>query len=112
MGFSINLRGDLAKLSDGELADRLGSAWKAYDEADGKPKRLRLWYSRRGPVRHPWAYRVLSVAGLSGPGRFSHYFGMGPFLRWDACDMHLVLCEIRDLTEEIERRNARRTRHA
>ena len=108
MRFGINLRGDLAKLSDAELTDRLQTAWAAYDAADVRPSRLILWYSRRGPVRHPWAYRLFSIAGLSGMG--GHYLGTGPFLRFDAYDQHLTLCEIRDLTDEMERRVAHRKR--
>jgi len=101
MRFSINLRGDLAKLTDVELADRLQAAWAAYDAAD-RSNRFKLWYSRRGPLRHPWFYRMLSVAGLSGGG--SLYLGLGPFIRHDAYGQHLTLCEIKDLTDEMERR--------
>jgi hypothetical protein len=31
MRFSINLRGDLAKLSDADLAERLEATWQAYE---------------------------------------------------------------------------------
>jgi len=75
MRFSINLRGDLAKLSDAELADRLQAAWAAYNAADKRLNRLALWYSRRGPIRHPWVYRLLSIAGVSGAEGFT--------LAWD-----------------------------
>ena len=102
MGFAINLRGDLAKLSDAELAGRLEAAWKSHDEA-AAASRVKLRYSRRGPLRHPWAYRFLSVVGLQGPG-FSYYLGLSPFLRFDAVGQHLALCEVKDLTDEIERR--------
>jgi hypothetical protein len=64
MRFRINLRGDLAKLSDAELVDRLQAAWTAYDAAE-RSNRFTLWYSRRGPLRHPWFYRLFSIAGLS-----------------------------------------------
>src|SRR5215813_13006535 len=106
MRFSINLRGDLAKLGDAELADRLQAAWATYDAADQRPNRFTLWYSRRGPIRHPWAYRLLSIAGLSGGGGM--YLGLGPVIRFDAYGQHLTLCEIRDLTDEIERRLTQR----
>lgn len=32
------------------------------------------------------------------------YLGSGPFIRWAAYGMHLMLCEIKDLTDELERR--------
>jgi hypothetical protein len=109
MGLNISLRGDLAKLTDAELAARLESAWQSYEAAERDAKRTRtsLWYSRRGPIRHPFAYRLLSVAGLSGPG-FSAYLGLGPFFRFAASQQHLILCEILDLTDEIERRVSQR----
>jgi hypothetical protein len=100
MGYSINLRGDLAKLSDAELASRLEQAWQDYDVAEGKLKPGRLWYSRRGPIRHPWAYRFLSIAGMSNG--FRTYLGLGPLPRF--APLHFVFCEIHDLTEELERR--------
>jgi hypothetical protein len=104
MGLSINLRGDLAKLSDAELAVRLDQAWQAHQAAKDRVPQYDVWYSRRGPIRHPWAYRVLSIVGVRGPG-FSFYFGSGPFLRMSWMDVHLTLCEIRDLNDEMERRS-------
>src|SRR5262245_20937060 len=98
MGFSINLRGDLAKLSDAELAARLDDAWQAYRNIEAKFPRVKLWCSYRGPVRHPWAYRFLSVLGISGSG--FGYFGSAPLLVGPKYGHpHLTLCEIRDLTD-------------
>jgi hypothetical protein len=109
MGLSINLRGDLAKLSDAELAARLEQAWEAHQAAKASVPRINVWYSRRGPVRHPWAYHWLSFAGASGPF-FYFYFGLGPFIRTTTwMDVHLTLCEIRDLNDEIEHRARRAT---
>jgi len=79
MGLSINFRGDLARLSDAELAARLEHAWRAHQAAKDRVPQCNVWYSRRGPIRHPWAYRILSIVGVSAPGSF--YFGAGPFLR-------------------------------
>src|SRR5262249_46936785 len=107
MGLSINLRGDLAKLSNAELAARLDQAWQAHEAAKDRVPQFKIWCSRRGPIRHPWAYRMLSVVGVDGPG-LTFYLGLGPFLRLSWMDVHLTLCEIRDLNDEIERR-ARRT---
>jgi hypothetical protein len=99
----INLRGDLAKLSDAELVDRLETAMANYEELRRKPTRFRLWYSRRGPIRHPWAYRLFSIAGLRGSG-LSMYLGFGPFLSFDAYGEHLALCELKDVKDELEKR--------
>jgi hypothetical protein len=103
MRFTINLRGDLVKLSDAELAIRLEQAWQRYNAArEREAAATKLWYSRRGPLRHPWAYRLLSVVGVSNG--FGMYFGLGQLIRRGYMDMHLTLCEIRDLNDEIGRR--------
>ena len=51
MGFGINLRGDLAKLSDAELAQRLDQMSRALDIAAKEPRwtGIKLWFSFRGP---------------------------------------------------------------
>src|SRR5262245_24660771 len=103
MGLSINLRGDLTKLSDAELASRLQQLWIACDAERNKPKYGAFWYSRRGPIRHPWAYRIFSFIMVPG---FLFFFG--DFVLWDVrLQMHLKLCEIRDLTDEVQRRSGR-----
>jgi hypothetical protein len=120
--FSINLRGDLAKLSDVELAERLEVAWQTYETAP-KPSWLqwKLLWRWRGPLRHPRFYRFLSVLSRAMPesGLFAFLFaawaasaksaerlaGNDP-----AIDVHLTLCEIRDLTDEMKRRVAYRQR--
>jgi hypothetical protein len=122
MRFSINLRGDLAKLGDVELVERLEAAWQAYETAP-KPSWLdwKLLWRWRGPFRHPRFYRFLSVLSKTAPegGWFAFLFaawafsskGAEPPARNDpAIDVHLILCEIRDLTDEMERRVAYRRR--
>jgi hypothetical protein len=122
MRLSINLRGDLAKLSDAELVERLDAAWQACEaakEAGGDP------CSWRGPVRHPRAYRFLSVLSsvtvTTGNGVIDWLCMVAlssalssksaeRFVRKSApsIDLHLTLCEIRDLMDEMERRVTRR----
>jgi hypothetical protein len=65
MRLQINLRGDLAKLGDGELAKRLEEAWQAYGASTANA-RFRVWASWRGPIKHPWAYRFTWFVGVSG----------------------------------------------
>src|SRR5262245_5796490 len=119
MRSSLNLRGDLAKLSDIELPERLEAAWQTYELAN---KRWPGWWMRpsgwRGPFQHPRAYRFLSALGSSsGNGWFDFVFAAmlngkwaEPFLRRadPSADSHLALCEIQDLTDEMERRVAQR----
>jgi hypothetical protein len=114
-----NLRQDLAQLSDAELGQRLQDAWQAYEAAEKRPKWSWLGWSLRGPVRHPAAYRFFAALGSSGGSLMDVLVStllMGKkterFLRWDrAVDMHLSLCEVRDITDEIERRvNLRKDR--
>jgi len=71
MRLRLNLRGDLAKLSDVELAERLAAAWQAYDAVE-RPTRFALWLAMmwRGPIRHPRAYRFLSLIGNTGDAYF------------------------------------------
>jgi len=108
MRLQINLRGDLAKLNDEELARRVEETWHAYEVSTAKA-RIRVWASWRGPIKHPWAYRFLSFAGLS-TGVFSFSLGAGPFLHYDGMGTHLIVCEIKDLHDEVQRRiNARRS---
>jgi hypothetical protein len=119
---AVNLRSDLARLSDTDLAARLEEAWHEYDAA-GKPARWLQWailsplHSWRGPIRHPRAYRFLSVlGGADGPWwlvlllatvisdkRVEEVFRAG-----GPPDAHLTLCEILDIVDEVERRVARR----
>jgi hypothetical protein len=109
---SLNLRFDLAKLSEPELMQRVDEAWRSYHAAEAQNHwGIELRNSWNGPIRHPLAYRFLSF--------FERRYGGGmsitaPGLEWGpTVDMHLALCEIRDLMDELQRRVARRkVRHA
>lgn len=122
MGLSINLRGDLAKLSDAELAARLKTAWNSYEASD---KLQKPWWSRwtflgsRGPIRHPGAYRFLAAlqSGAGGEAWLMPLFALlsihskaeESVRRLDNnASMHIDLCEIYDIVDEIERRIGRR----
>ena len=109
MRFSIKLRDDLARLNDAALVQRIDKAWHDYQAAERKPRRGELLGSWNGPIRHPWAYPWLSVLEIRKRGPF-YRIGTpyGP-PSWDPLvEMHLTLCEIRDLMDELERRVVRR----
>ena len=120
MRLSINLRGDLATLSDAELADRLAKTSQAFDTAMREPRShgVTLRWSVRGPLRHPWFYPFTSFLAGWGPGFALFQSALGPFLSTrfgakrapmtDLLDQHLLLCELRDLNDVLERRVARR----
>jgi len=128
MNASVNLRGDLAKLNDSELGERLNAAWQAVDAARAGKRRSWLWpklqpgfglaYPWRGPFRHPRFYRFLAIwsYGDGGPleaiaaavfsGRqYERFFRKDP-----GTNEYLSLCEVRDIMDEIERRLAARGR--
>lgn len=115
MKFGINLRGDLAKLTDAELANRLEEQWRSYESTNARG-RWGGWliHTARGPIRHPRMYRFLAAFSMTGNGglldvllalafsgktteKFLH--GADP-----VTGSHLALCEIRDIVDEIERR--------
>ena len=117
MALALNLRGDLAKLSDAELADRLETAWKDFNAAE-KPSAWSIWpasiWARRGPIRHPRVYRF--VLGLGSGSSTGHWLDwLAPILastrtfgswipKTSADGAHLTMCEIRDIMDEIQRR--------
>jgi hypothetical protein len=120
MALSINLRGDLAKLSDEELAARLKEAWDQYEAAE---KRFHWWTARgwllgkRGPVRHPRVYQFLAAVqhtdaqwvSLLFATALSHKDASGFVQRLDRnAGMHMSACEIQDIVDEIERRMEQR----
>jgi hypothetical protein len=116
MKFSINLRGDLAKLTDAELSERLKSAIADFDEANnrGLLSGSSPWWHWRGPIRHPRAYRAFSSFFAGSNGSFfldlvwvltlSGKTGERLLRRDRATAMHLSLCEIEDLMDEAKRR--------
>jgi hypothetical protein len=116
MPLSLNLRHDLARLSDAQLAERLEEAWHDFSQLE-RDAGYKLFASFRGPIRHPSAYAFLSWVGFYTSGiRFmtfgpALYFGLlGSLTRSNPAilRMHLALCEIKDITDEMKRRLARR----
>jgi hypothetical protein len=116
MRFVLNLCSDLAKLNDAELPDRLATTWRAYGMAEQDSQVSKafwegtLKYSARGPIRHPWAHLFSSIvrAGRQFGPPLVLYVSMSPTRSSAVVNMHLNLCEIRDIQDEIERRKSAR----
>jgi hypothetical protein len=102
----INLRSDLARLDDAEIAKALELRWDEFETAREK-SRSKLRLSMRGPIRHHWAYRFLSLGCVTGPG-FSLYLGNIWLGIASYEKLHLTMCEIRDLQDEIKKRLVKR----
>jgi hypothetical protein len=115
MKIAVNLRGDLAKLSDAELAERLNAAWEAIDASEG---RRQSWWPLgkwRGPVRHRGAYRLLSVLPVvadTEPGWLASLLALSSkrlerLLEGTTIARYRHLCEIQDIMDEMECRVSR-----
>jgi hypothetical protein len=100
MRFGINLRSDLAKLSDAELAaelDRLCEYRKARFSSTPRVGSLKgmIWYGLewpfgRGPIHARLAYKI--------------WIGYFWIFRGPRGTLYLTECEIKDLRDEIRRR--------
>ena len=93
MRFGINLRGDLAKLSDAELATRLDETCKELEATKPAPRFSPVLAGVRGPLRHPWFYKLhMLLAADMWPGNAG------------VAQRHLLECELQDLNDELLRR--------
>src|SRR5258707_7369841 len=73
---SLNLRHDLKRMSDAQLAERLERIWQDYSQAAAGAWPYKLLASFRGPSRHSSAYLFFSWVG----GRTATYFTFRPSL--------------------------------
>ncbi|KFC65015.1 hypothetical protein FG93_05038 [Bosea sp. LC85] len=101
MRLGFNLRGDLAKLGDDELADQLEKCI-AYRE----------WLaSRAGDAPNRWLYKTgLAMPFGRGPLHariFYRVMGLlygGPLKGRSLGDLYVVDCEVKDIMDELKRR--------
>jgi len=114
MPLSLNLRHDLKRTSDAQLAERLERIWQDYSQAEAEAWPYKLLASFRGPFRHPSAYLFFSWVGVGTAPFFtfgpSFGFSIGGLLskRYRTfMRMHLTFCEARDSTDEMKRRVGR-----
>jgi len=113
MSFAINLRSDLRRMSDAELAALLARCWERHDAAQALASPFALSASSRGFIRHPAAYPLISVLrvslGITWSMGLAFGFGLESLLfpSYRALmNMHLSLCDIADINDELERRRA------
>ena len=116
MGFAINLRSDLRRMSDTELTALLARCWERHDAAKALASSFKLIASYRGFIRHPTAYPLISVLRVGSAFTWSMGLAVGfgfegaispPYRA--IMKMHLALCDIADINDELARRNGRRT---
>jgi hypothetical protein len=114
MGWGVNLRFDLKRLSDFQLAALLERSWQRFETAKSRAKSYTLRASARGPIRHSWAYPFISILNY-GLASWDMTLAFHPsisalFSLEDRAimNMHLALCDIADITDELQRRASRR----
>ena len=115
---AINLRSDLAKLTDSELAERYDQLWAAYEAARARPQMPSSINGWRGPIRHPRFHRFLTILNKSGGSEIwfdlivSFIFSAKryePAVRASpGGDAELSLKEVQDVMDEMQRRVDRR----
>jgi hypothetical protein len=99
MPLGFNLRNDLAKISDAELATRLD---QTINELEATKPTFGLWMifpGARGPLRHPWFYKLHLLLGGVPWWKRSIWPNEGGTGRH-----HLLECELQDLRDELQRR--------
>jgi hypothetical protein len=109
MSWGVNLRFDLKRLNDQQLAALLENSWQRFETAKSSAKSYTLRASARGPIRHPWAYPFISILnyGLAWDMTLAFNVSIAAlFSRENSAimNMHLALCDIADIMDEIRRR--------
>jgi hypothetical protein len=108
MRFGLNLRGDLAKLSDADIASRFEILMADREalfptlsnhglQKSAYQNRLTLWFGR-GLLHARIFYELYALLTL------------GPFLKtfrkYDLRELYLLDCELKDVRDEVKRRVA------
>jgi hypothetical protein len=107
MRFGINLRGDLAKLDDAEIASRFEALIAETEtkhratliHASGKVP-YRIW--KASLVRGPFHARIFYKIQALLFGGWAAIMGSGPLP--EDVDLYLLNCELKDVRDEIARR--------
>lgn len=112
MAFSLNLRFDLARLTNDELGERCEAIWAELDQLESDRGPVRTVKRWRGPVRHPRAYVFWAMLGNSGGGEldvlvsaFAANTALADVLtHTPAIRLYLALCEMQDILDEMKSR--------
>lgn len=118
MAFSLNLRVDLARLTDAELKQRYGvlrGELHQLEKIQGPVQSMTRW---RGPIRHPRAYVFWAMCGISGireldvlVSAFAANMALTDVLAHaPGMRLHLILCELQDIQDEVQGRAGGRGR--
>jgi hypothetical protein len=113
MKLHLNFRFDLRELNEADLTERLQIVEELRAQLGTNPRWNDPIIVSRGPIRHPWFYRLLSV-GSENNSLFSlavaaciasHPKAHGWITKFDrGASVFLLNCELLDLQDEIERR--------
>ena len=102
MRFGINLRGDLAKLDDAEIASRFEGLISEMETKHKVVYQVGIW-SARGLLHARILYKIQAVIfGVLGA------FGGNSSVTPSGIELYLLGCELADVRDEIERRVRRR----
>ncbi|MCL8384952.1 MULTISPECIES: hypothetical protein [Xanthobacter] len=112
MTLALNLRFDLARLTDAELAQRCDAIWADVDQMQDDRGTIRTSPRWRGPVRHPRAYLFWAmVRGSSAEeleillSAFAANTSLADVVsRLPRIRLHLALCEMQDILDEMKSR--------
>ena len=97
MRFGINLRGDLAKLDDAEIASRFEGLISELETKHKVVYQVGKW-SARGLVHARIFYKIQAVI-------FGVFFSLGGnWVGTSAIELYLLDCELSDVRDEIKRR--------
>ena len=102
MRFGVNLRGDLAKLDDAEIASRFEGLISEMETKHKVVYQAGKW-SARGLLHARIFYRI--QAGIFG---VLFAFGGNTMVTPSGIELYLLGCELADVRDEIERRVRRR----
>lgn len=112
MALALNLRSDLARLTDAELAKRCDAIWADVEELERERGPLRASPRWRGPLRHPRAYLFWAMVRAGSASELDillSAFAANTSLadvvsRLPRIRLHLALCEMQDILDEMKSR--------
>jgi hypothetical protein len=105
MAWGINLRNDLARLSDSELAEELDRLCEYRSSRFGSAPAVG---SLRGFFRYHFAWPLFGRGPVHARWAYRFWIGYYWIFRGPVGTQYLVECEIKDLRDELQRREKRK----